>query len=129
MNIENLTREQKAELKRQLEAEEKAEKARVQRERENYKQLVDGWVEDKVKQLQNVSSIMMDAKADIFATAQTIISMKGDLFKVKIDRKSDTLSTSDGTKTIRIGNMIRISRKSFEDWLKIKGLDDETEIE
>mgnify|MGYP000452292527 FL=1 len=32
-------------------------------------------------------------------------------------------------KTIRIGNMIRISRKSFEDWLKIKGLDDETEIE
>ncbi|MDB9154227.1 DUF3164 family protein [Parabacteroides distasonis] len=106
MNIENLTREQKAELKRQLEAEEKAEKARVQRERENYKQLVDGWVEDKVKQLQNVSSIMMDAKADIFATAQTIISMKGDLFKVKIDRKSDTLSTSDGTKTIRIGNRI-----------------------
>lgn len=106
MNIENLTKEQKAELKRQLEAEEKAEKARVQRERENYKQLVDGWVEDKVKQLQNVSSIMMDAKADIFATAQTIISMKGDLFKVKIDRKSDTLSTSDGTKTIRIGNRI-----------------------
>ena len=88
MNIENLTREQKAELKRQLEAEEKAEKARVQRERENYKQLVDGWVEDKVKQLQNVSSIMMDAKADIFATAQTIISMKGDLFKVRSTAKA-----------------------------------------
>ena len=29
--------------------------------------------------------------------------------------------------TIRIGNMIRISRKSFEDWLKAEGLDDETE--
>lgn len=26
-----------------------------------------------------------------------------------------------------IGNMIRISRKSFEDWLKAEGLDDETE--
>ncbi len=26
-------------------------------------------------------------------------------------------------KTIRIGNMIRISRKSFEDWLKIKEIE------
>ena len=39
------------------------------------------------------------------------------------------LANSGLFKTIRIGNMIRISRKSFEDWLKIKGLDDETEIE
>ena len=39
------------------------------------------------------------------------------------------LANSGAFKTIRIGNMIRISRKSFEDWLKIKGLDDETEIE
>ena len=29
--------------------------------------------------------------------------------------------------TIRIGNMIRISRKSFEDWLKMEGLEEETE--
>ena len=39
------------------------------------------------------------------------------------------LANSGAFKTIRIGNMIRISRMSFEDWLKIKGLDDETEIE
>ena len=39
------------------------------------------------------------------------------------------LANSGAFKTIRIGNMIRIFRKSFEDWLKIKGLDDETEIE
>ena len=30
-------------------------------------------------------------------------------------------------KTIRIGNIVRISRKSFEDWLKAEVLDDETE--
>ena len=36
------------------------------------------------------------------------------------------LATSGVFKTIRIGNMIRISRKSFEDWLKAEGLDDET---
>lgn len=37
------------------------------------------------------------------------------------------LANSGAFKTIRIGNMIRISRKSFEDWLKIEGLDDEKE--
>lgn len=37
------------------------------------------------------------------------------------------LANSGLFKTIRIGNMIRISRKSFEDWLKTEGLDDETE--
>ena len=34
------------------------------------------------------------------------------------------LANSGLFKTIRIGNMIRISRKSFEDWLKLEGLDD-----
>ena len=37
------------------------------------------------------------------------------------------LANSGLFKTIHIGNMIRISRKSFEDWLKTEGLDDETE--
>lgn len=37
------------------------------------------------------------------------------------------LANSGAFKIIRIGNMIRISRKSFEDWLKAEGLDDETE--
>lgn len=44
MNLDNLTKEQKAELRRQLEAEDKAERARVQQERENYKAIVDSWV-------------------------------------------------------------------------------------
>ena len=35
------------------------------------------------------------------------------------------LANSGLFKMIRIGNMIRISRKSFEDWLKAEGLDDE----
>lgn len=106
MDLQALTKEQKAELRRQLEEEEKAEKARIQQERENYKQIVDNWVDETVKKLQNVSSIMMDAKTDIFASSETIIQLKNELFNVKSDRKSDTLSTTDGSKTIRIGNRI-----------------------
>lgn len=37
------------------------------------------------------------------------------------------LANSGLFKSIRIGNMIRISRKSFVDWLKAEGLDDETD--
>ena len=37
------------------------------------------------------------------------------------------LASSGLVKTIRIGNIVRISRKSFEDWLKAEVLDDETE--
>lgn len=37
------------------------------------------------------------------------------------------LANSGAFKTIRIGNMIRISRKSFEEWLKAEWLDDETD--
>ncbi len=36
------------------------------------------------------------------------------------------LANSGLFKTIRIGNMIRISRTSFEEWLEMKGLDDKT---
>ena len=37
------------------------------------------------------------------------------------------LANSEAFKTIRISNMIRISRKAYENWLKAAGLDDETE--
>lgn len=37
------------------------------------------------------------------------------------------LANSGLFKTIRIGNMIRISRKSFEDWLKMEEPEEETE--
>ena len=38
-----------------------------------------------------------------------------------------TLANFGAFKTIRIGNMIHISRKSFEDWLKMEGLEEGTE--
>lgn len=37
------------------------------------------------------------------------------------------LANSGLFKTFRIGNTIRIFRKSFEDWLKMEGLEEETE--
>ena len=58
MDLTKLTKEQKAALKAQLEAEEKAEKARVQNERDTYKELVDATVRSNVRKLQELSAEM-----------------------------------------------------------------------
>lgn len=110
MDLQALTKEQKAELKRQLDAEEQAEKARVAQERENYKQIVDSTVMEQARRLQDVSSYLMKAKNEVFSSFGALISMKNELFNVKVDRKSDTFSSLDGAVTIRLGNRV------YEGW-------------
>lgn len=106
IDLNALSAEQKAALKAQLEAEEKAEKARVQNEREAYKDLVDCTVQNAVKRLQKLSDEMMQVKQDIFAEFGTLIKTKNELFKVKADRQSDTFTTADGMMSITLGNRI-----------------------
>ena len=99
-----MTKEQRAELKAQLEAEEKAENARIEAERETYKQMVDTAVSSAVKKLQLLSAEMMRVKQEVFQEFGSIIDMKNELFKVKLDRKSDTFSTRDGAMTLTLGS-------------------------
>lgn len=106
IDINNLTPEQKEQLKAQLENEEKAEKARVQNEREAYKQLVDGTVKKSVQKLQTLSAEMERIKQEVFAEFGTLISAKNELFKTKADRQSDTFTTRDGTMSITLGNRV-----------------------
>lgn len=106
MDITKLSAEQKAELKRQLDAEEKAEKLRVQNERETYKDLVDKTVLSNLKRLQNLSSEMQRIKSEVFADFETVIKMKNELFNVKGDRKSDTFTTKDGLYTLTLGSRV-----------------------
>lgn len=102
-NLENLTPEQMAQLEQQLEAKKKADKARIQADREAYSELVDETVRSMVKQLQNLSSEMAAVKAKVFAAFASIIQTKEELFKVKLDRRSDTFSTRDGQMSIQLG--------------------------
>lgn len=99
-----MTREQREELKAQLEAEEKKEAARIEAEREAYKQLVDATVQKCVKNLQMLSSEMMRLKQEVFQEFDAVVKMKDELFKVKIDRKSNTFTTSDGRMTLTLGS-------------------------
>ena len=100
IDLKALTAEQRAALKAQLEAEDKAEKDRVQNEREAYKQLVDQTVQNAVEKLQNLSSEMERLKEEVFTEFATLIKTKNELFKTKSDRQSDTFTTADGTMSI-----------------------------
>lgn len=104
MDLTQMTKEQRAELKAQLEAEEKAENARIEAERETYKQMVDTAVSSAVKKLQMLSAEMMRVKQEVFQEFGSIIDLKNELFKVKLDRKSDTFSTRDGAMTLTLGS-------------------------
>lgn len=104
MDLSQMTKEQRAELKAQLEAEERAENARIEAERETYKQMVDTAVSSAVKKLQLLSAEMMRVKQEVFQEFGSIIDLKNELFKVKLDRKSDTFSTRDGSTTLTLGS-------------------------
>lgn len=103
INLDNLNADQLAQLEQQLEAKKKADKARIQADRDAYTELVDETVRDMVKRLQNLSSEMAAVKAEVFAAFDTIIKTKEELFKVKLDRKSDTFTTRDGQMSIQLG--------------------------
>lgn len=110
MELKNLTSEQRAELKAQLAAEEAADKQRIQQSRDDYKNLVDEFVRANISKLRSLSEQMQAIKLDVFADAQTLVEMKNELFKVKIDRMSDTFTSTDSTMSITMGN------RSNEGW-------------
>lgn len=103
MDISNLTKEEKAAIKAQLEAEERNEKERIARERENYKLLEDVTVREEVNELMKLSSLMMAAKDRVFKAVGAVTDMQEELYKVRVNRKSRTYNTLDGSMSITLG--------------------------
>lgn len=106
MDYEKMTPEERAEFRARFEAEDKAKKQKEQEDRETYKDLVDKFVVNNVKLLQNLSSQMMVIKQQVFDSAGLLIDMKDDLFKTKADRRSNTFTTQDGLMSITLGNRV-----------------------
>lgn len=110
MKIENLSNDEKAKLLAELEADKQAQEQKKQDDREAYKTLRDETVQAMFKDLQSISNDLMSAKARVFAGFNSIIELKDDLYKTKLDRNSDTFTTSDGAVSIKLGNRV------FEGW-------------
>lgn len=110
VNFDQLTPDEKATLKAQLEAEEKLEKTRVKRERETYEQIKNAQVLTTFKQLQGISSNLEIAKAKVFENFQAILGMKQEIFgltdETMLTQESHTFTTSDGQASIMIGHNV-----------------------
>lgn len=99
-----MTKEEREQLLAQLSEEKRQEELRVQNERESYKELVDSTVKSAVKKLQALSNEMMLVKQEVFRDFAELIATKNELFSVKVNRQSDSFTTSDGTMNITLGN-------------------------
>lgn len=106
MDISKLSKDERAKLLNELTEQERAEKAVVEQQREEYKQLVDSTVSAAVMKLQKLSAEMMRVKQEVFEEFGTIIQLKNELFKTKNDRKSDTFTTTDTNHRITLGARI-----------------------
>lgn len=104
MNIDNLTKEERAELLARLSEEKKREEALVQQRRESYKELVDETVRAAVAKLTVLSNEMLRVKQEVFNDFSTLIASKNELFNVKINRQTDSFTTSDGSMSVTLGN-------------------------
>lgn len=103
MDIKNLTAEQRAALKAQIEAEERAESQKRQDSIDAYKSMVDEFCADTFSRMQKVSELMRIEKERVFSAAELLIEQKEALFKTKQDRHSNQFTTADGKVTVALG--------------------------
>jgi hypothetical protein len=110
MDIKALTPEQKAELKAQLEAEDKAAKAQAQQDKETYKQMQHDFVEMTFPALSSIEGLLTETKAVMFKDAENILALKKQVFGISDDawtkQQSHSISNKDFTKTITLGHNI-----------------------
>lgn len=103
MDITKMTAAERAELKAQLEAEERAEKQKREESIAAYKSSVDEFCRSKFSRLQALSEEMRRLKEEVFGDAETLIALKDELFRTKSDRHSNQFTTSDGKITVALG--------------------------
>jgi hypothetical protein len=106
VKLNELTKEQKESLFAEIEAEKKAEAARIAAERDTYKGIVDSTVREQVQRLQSVSKFMLTAKNGVFDAFETVIAMKSELYGTKDSQQSHTFTTDDGKISITIGHRV-----------------------
>ena len=133
MNLNDLTPAQRAELKAQLEAAERAEKQKRQDDIDAYKQSVDDFVRTTFERMKKVSELMREEKNAAFTSADTIIALKDELYDTKTDRHSNSFTSSDGMISITLGrrtndgwdDTVNVGVQKVHDFFKSMARDEE----
>ena len=103
MDISNMTAAERAALREQLEAQERADSQKRQESIDAYKQMVDEFCADSFERMKKISELLRAEKERVFADADSLIEQKEALFKTKSDRHSNQFTTSDGKVTVALG--------------------------
>lgn len=103
MDISQMTAAERAALREQLEAQERADSQKRQESIDAYKQMVDEFCVEVFGRMKKVSDQLRTEKERVFGDAELLIKQKEQLFKVKQDRHSNQFTTSDGKYTVALG--------------------------
>lgn len=104
MNLDDLSAEQRAELKAQLQAAEKADKEKRAAEVAAYKGLVSDVIGESFRKLETESRKLAEVKKEVYGMFETALKMKGELYGVKEKGQfSHTFTNEDSTLRITLG--------------------------
>ena len=103
MDISNLSPAERANLMAQLEAQDRAEKQKREDEIKSYKESVDDFVRRAFDLLYPLSEKLKEVKTILFKEKNAIVDIKEALYDTKLDRHSNTFTTSDGKITLSMG--------------------------
>lgn len=132
LDFNQLTAEQKRQLRQQFEAEERAEKENMQKMHEDYETLKDEQVKVSFKRLQNISMALEEEKVDIFNQFGVLLAMKKELHNLTDEQmelqQSHTFTTSKNDISLIIGSNaidgwtddVNIGIQGINDWIDTK---------
>lgn len=107
MELKDLTPQERAQLKAQLLAAEEAEKAKVEADRQAYKDLVSQSVLEAFALLKEQAAALKQTKQSVYKMFEDALAMKAELYGVKEGQQSQTFTNQEGTHRIILGaNMI-----------------------
>lgn len=103
MDLDKLSASELAELEARIEAKKRAEKQKREDDINAYKGTVDEFVRRVYDMLVPLSDQLKAAKDTIFKEKDAIVDLKESLYDTKLDRHSNTFTTSDGKITLSMG--------------------------
>lgn len=108
MNVEMTEQERKEFEAYKLQKQEAEKKARIEKEKEEYKRTVSGLVEEVFLKVEALSDKMSNVKKEVYDTFNTVIDLKKELYNVKDSQNWHTFINEDFTKRITIGRNVTV---------------------
>lgn len=102
MNVQTMSAQERKDLLKQLQADEQKAQEANKKERDVYKETVAKTVTETIKKMQNVSSLLSKAKADVFNDFSALLEMKKELYGYKEGQQSHSFTNDEG-QTIEVG--------------------------